>query len=58
MLVACSEHEMAGQLDINTFPNQPRRRHVGQIGMSVRDDFQGQGVGTALLQAAVDVADQ
>ena len=25
--------------------------------MAVRDDFQGQGVGTALLQAAVDLAD-
>lgn len=56
-LVACSEQELAGQLDIHTFPNHPRRRHAGEIGMAVRDDFQGQGVGTALLQAAVDVAD-
>lgn len=56
-LVACSEDEIAGQLDLYTFPNHPRRRHVGQIGMAVRDDFQGQGVGTELMQAAVDVAD-
>jgi putative acetyltransferase len=57
-LVACLETEVVGQLDIHTFPHHPRRRHVGQIGMAVRDDFQGQGVGTALLQAAVDVADK
>jgi putative acetyltransferase len=57
-LVACLEQGLVGQLDILTFPNRPRRRHVGQIGMSVRDEFQGKGVGTALLQAAVDLADE
>ncbi len=56
-LVACIEQEIAGQLNIHMFPNRPRRRHAGQLGMAVRDDFQGQGVGTALVQAAVDVAD-
>jgi putative acetyltransferase len=57
-LVACAEDKVVGQLDLYTFPNHPRRRHVGQIGMAVHDDWQGQGVGTALLQAAVDLADQ
>ena len=56
-LAAMVGEEMAGQLDIHTFPNHPRRKHAGQIGMAVRDDFQGQGVGTALLQAATDMAD-
>jgi len=56
-LVACHEQEIVGQLDLYTFPNKPRRRHVGQIGMSVRDDFQGQGVGSALLREAVQMAD-
>ena len=57
-LVACVENnEVVGQLALTTFPHQPRRRHVGQIGMMVRDDWQGKGVGTALLQAAVDLAD-
>jgi putative acetyltransferase len=58
-LVACvGEHnEVVGQLALNTFPDRPRRRHMGQIGMGVRDDWQGQGVGTALMQAAVDLAD-
>lgn len=57
-LVACVEQEVVGQLSLQTFPHRPRRRHVGQIGMAVRDDWQGQGVGTALMQAAVDLADK
>jgi len=57
-LVACVENEVVGQIDVHTFPNRPRRRHVGQIGMAVRDDWQGKGVGTALMQAAVDLADK
>lgn len=57
-LVACLEQELVGQLDVHTFPNRPRRRHVGKIGMAVRDEFQGKGVGTALLQAAVDLVDK
>ena len=56
-LVACVDGEVVGQLNLHTSPNRPRRRHVGQIGMAVRDDWQGRGVGTALMQAAVDLAD-
>ncbi|MEK7324874.1 MAG: GNAT family N-acetyltransferase [Chloroflexota bacterium] len=57
-LLACAENEVIGQLGLQTFPNAPRRRHVGQIGMAVRDDWQGKGAGTALMQAAVDLADK
>jgi len=57
-LLACEENEIVGQLGLHTFPNHPRRRHVGQIGMAVRDDWQGKGVGTALMQAAIDLADK
>jgi L-phenylalanine/L-methionine N-acetyltransferase len=57
-LVACLEQNLVGQLDVHTFPSRPRRRHVGKIGMAVRDEFQRKGVGTALLQAAVDLADR
>ncbi len=56
-LVACVDQEVVGQLSLRTFPNYPRRRHVGQIGMAVRDDWQGKGIGTALMEAAVDLAD-
>jgi L-phenylalanine/L-methionine N-acetyltransferase len=57
-LVACADTELVGQLGLHTFPHAPRRRHVGQLGMVVRDDWQGKGVGTALMQAAVDLADK
>lgn len=57
-LLACVDNEVVGQLGLFTLPNNPRRRHVGQIGMAVRDDWQGKGVGTALMQAAVDLADK
>jgi L-phenylalanine/L-methionine N-acetyltransferase len=38
--------------------SKPRRRHAGAIGMAIRDDYQGKGIGTALMQAAVDMADR
>lgn len=58
-LVACiEENEVVGQLGLHTFPNRPRRRHAGQIGMAVRDDWQGKGIGTALMQAAIELADR
>lgn len=34
-----------------------RRRHVANLGMAVHDDFTGRGIGTALLAALVDAAD-
>lgn len=57
-LLACVEKEVIGQLGLQTFPNGPRRRHAGQLGMMVRDDWQGKGAGSALMQAAVDLADK
>lgn len=57
MLAACAGDEMVGQLALHTAPNKPRRRHAGQIGMAVRDDWQGKGIGTMLMQAGIDLAD-
>lgn len=34
-----------------------RRRHVGDLFMCVHDDFHGRGVGTAMMAALVDAAD-
>jgi L-phenylalanine/L-methionine N-acetyltransferase len=34
-----------------------RRSHVGEIGMSVHDDFCGRGIGSALMAALIDTAD-
>lgn len=56
-LVVCVEDEIVGQLGLITFPNAPRRRHVGQLLMAVRDDWQGKGAGTALMTAAIELAD-
>ncbi len=56
-LVACAGGEVVGELTLWTYPTGWRRRHVGRIGMAVRDDWQGKGIGTALMEAAVDLAD-
>jgi putative acetyltransferase len=56
-LVACANGEVVGELGLETYPTLWRRRHVGQIGMAVRDDWQGRGVGTALMEAVLDLAE-
>ncbi len=56
-LVAVVNDRVVGRLGLSTEPDRPRRKHAGGIGMAVHDDFQGQGVGTALMQAAIDMAD-
>ena len=55
-LVAAVAGEVVGNLGLTRF-TRPRRAHVGEIGMGVRDDWQGKGVGSALLVAALDLAD-
>jgi putative acetyltransferase len=57
-LLAWVDDEAAGHLGLRTLAHHPRRKHVGQLGMAVRDEWQGKGVGTALMQAAVDLADR
>ena len=57
LLAACVDGEVVGNLGLETSPDRPRMRHVGSIGMAVRDDWQGRGVGTALMEAALDLAD-
>jgi len=56
-LVACVDGEVVGSISLETSPTRWRMRHVGTIGMAVRDDWQGKGVGTALMEAALDLAD-
>ena len=55
-LLAECEGEVAGALVLMVEP-APRRRHVASIGMAVHDDWDGRVVGTALMQAALDLAD-
>ena len=56
-LVAVVDERVVGMLGVETFPNRPRRKHVGRIGITVHDEWQGKGVGTALMAAAIDLAD-
>lgn len=57
-LVACAGEELVGTIGLHLNAGQPRRQHVAELGMGVRDDWQGRGVGTKLLQAALDLADR
>ena len=57
-LVAVVGDHVVGMLTVQTFPNRPRRRHAGAIGMGVHDNWQGKGIGTALMRAGVDMADK
>ena len=55
-LVASVEGEVVGHLGLEAYV-RPRRRHAGEVGVAVRDDWQGRGVGTALMGAALELAD-
>jgi putative acetyltransferase len=54
--VAEIDGKVVGNLGFEICKN-PRRRHVGHIGMGVMDDYQGKGVGTALMDALITLAD-
>jgi putative acetyltransferase len=56
-ILACVDDEVIGHLSLHTFPRSPRRKHVGSIGMGVQDEWQGRGVGTALMEAVIQFAD-
>jgi putative acetyltransferase len=56
-LVAIVEDRIVGMVDVTTFPYRPRRKHAGAIGISVREDWQGKGIGKELMRAIVDLAD-
>jgi putative acetyltransferase len=57
-LVACANQEIVGSLGLVASDRSARRRHVGQLGMAVHDEWQGQGIGTALMRAAIELADR
>lgn len=56
-LVAVSPDNTVLGLVMLTVESNPRRRHSGGLGIRVRTDCQGQGIGTALLEAVLDLAD-
>ncbi len=58
LLVALVESDLVGHLSMKTHPATLRRRHAARMGMAVRDDWANKGVGTALVGAAVEMADK
>jgi L-phenylalanine/L-methionine N-acetyltransferase len=54
--VALVDGRVVGHLGLHIVEN-PRRRDVGDFGMAVHDDYQGRGVGSALLATMIDLAD-
>jgi putative acetyltransferase len=58
LLVAERGGEIVGSCGMHPAGASPRRRHVMALGISVRADAQGQGVGSALMQAMCDYADR
>lgn len=57
LLVAEMDGKIVGNLGLHMAAKSPRRRHVGAIGMSVHDAYHRHGVGTALMRAALELAD-
>ncbi len=54
-LVADAGGVIIGSAGLERYEN--RRAHAGAIGMSVHQEYQRKGVGTALLEALLDLAD-
>lgn len=50
------EEEIIGTAGL-TINSNPRLRHSGGIGIMIHKDYQNMGVGTALMEALLDVAD-
>ena len=57
ILVAAIDDEVVGVIGLHT-SSRPRVNHRGEIGMMVRDDWHGKGVGTAMMRAVIDLADK
>lgn len=55
-LVAVLEGEVAGVLSLEAYSG-PRIAHAGTLGISVSENRHGKGIGSALMRAAVELAD-
>jgi L-phenylalanine/L-methionine N-acetyltransferase len=53
-LVACEDEVVLGQVGIDVFAS-PRRRHVANIGLGVSEEARRRGIGSALVEAAVEL---
>ena len=56
MLVACVNDRPVGNIGL-VLQTNPRRRHAASLGMGVHDAYAGRGIGAALMDAALHLAD-
>ena len=57
LLVSEVDGKVVGHAGLHAAHKSPRRRHACGIGISVHDAYHGQGIGSALMTAALDLAD-
>jgi putative acetyltransferase len=57
ILVAELDGRIVGNCGLIGYGRHVRRKHAVSFGISVHDDFVGKGVGSALMAAALDLAD-
>ena len=55
-IVAVVGDRVVGMFSLHVF-TRPRRNHAAAIGLTVHEDWHGKGVGTALMRAGIDLAD-
>lgn len=55
-LVACVDNRVVGQVALY-LNERPRRRHSAILAIMVHDDWQGRGIGKAMMEAILDLAD-
>jgi len=54
-IVAVLDGRLVGNAGVRQLKG--RRSHVGDVGMMVHDDFNGRGIGSAMMAALVDMSD-
>ncbi len=57
LLVAVPDDNVIGNLGVHAARKSPRMRHVAALGMAVHDAYLRRGVGAALVEAGLDLAD-
>ena len=56
-LVACVNNQVVGAVSL-VLNTSMRRRHCATLGIMVHKDYQNQGIGTLLIKAILELADQ
>jgi putative acetyltransferase len=58
IFVAEIDGKIVGNAGLFGNPRHVRRRHAASFGITVHDSWHGKGVGSALMQAVIDLADK